>query len=66
MNFMAMLVLLSHFQVLEDPVYDGVIRQLKHYQNTHQDKFIQCLNKVVKNFPPLADRYVISYMVCSS
>uniref|UniRef100_A0A8C3K0K1 DNA-dependent protein kinase catalytic subunit n=1 Tax=Calidris pygmaea TaxID=425635 RepID=A0A8C3K0K1_9CHAR len=32
--------------------------QLKHHQNTQQDKFIQCLNKVVKNFPPLADRFV--------
>uniref|UniRef100_A0A8C0EHT4 DNA-dependent protein kinase catalytic subunit n=1 Tax=Bubo bubo TaxID=30461 RepID=A0A8C0EHT4_BUBBB len=44
--------------VLEDPVYDCVVRQLKHHQNTQQDKFIQCLNKVVKNFPPLADRFV--------
>uniref|UniRef100_A0A663E490 DNA-dependent protein kinase catalytic subunit n=1 Tax=Aquila chrysaetos chrysaetos TaxID=223781 RepID=A0A663E490_AQUCH len=44
--------------VLEDPVYDCVIRQLKHHQNTQQDKFIQCLNKVVKNFPPLADRFM--------
>ncbi|XP_063182908.1 DNA-dependent protein kinase catalytic subunit [Chroicocephalus ridibundus] len=44
--------------VLEDPVYDSVIKQLKHHQNTQQDKFIQCLNKVVKNFPPLADRFV--------
>uniref|UniRef100_A0A8C4UCZ7 DNA-dependent protein kinase catalytic subunit n=1 Tax=Falco tinnunculus TaxID=100819 RepID=A0A8C4UCZ7_FALTI len=32
--------------------------QLKHHQNTQQDKFIQCLNKVVKNFPPLADRFM--------
>ncbi|KAK2522227.1 Prkdc [Columba guinea] len=44
--------------VLEDPVYDCVIRQLKQHQNTQQDKFIQCLNKVVKNFPPLADRFM--------
>ncbi|XP_075350728.1 DNA-dependent protein kinase catalytic subunit isoform X2 [Mycteria americana] len=44
--------------VLEDPVYDCVVRQLKHHQNTQQDKFIQCLNKVVKNFPPLADRFM--------
>ncbi|XP_071593605.1 DNA-dependent protein kinase catalytic subunit [Heliangelus exortis] len=44
--------------VLEDPVYDCVVRQLKHHQNTQQDKFIQCLNKVVKNFPPLADRFL--------
>ncbi|NXV78034.1 PRKDC kinase, partial [Atlantisia rogersi] len=44
-------------KVVEDPVYDCVVRQLKHHQNTQQDKFIQCLNKVVKNFPPLADRF---------
>lgn len=56
---------LSNSQILEDPVYDCVIKQLKHHQNTQQDKFIICLNKVVKNFPPLADRYVIIYMVNS-
>ncbi|KAJ7402013.1 hypothetical protein BTVI_90061 [Pitangus sulphuratus] len=44
--------------VLEDPVYDCVVRQLKQHQNTQHDKFIQCLNKVVKNFPPLADRFM--------
>ncbi|XP_071410665.1 DNA-dependent protein kinase catalytic subunit isoform X2 [Pithys albifrons albifrons] len=44
--------------VLEHPVYDFVIRQLKQHQNTQHDKFIQCLNKVVKNFPPLADRFI--------
>ncbi|XP_017686738.1 PREDICTED: DNA-dependent protein kinase catalytic subunit isoform X2 [Lepidothrix coronata] len=44
--------------LLEDPVYDCVIRQLKQHQNTQHDKFIQCLNKVVKNFPPLADRFM--------
>uniref|UniRef100_A0A663E412 DNA-dependent protein kinase catalytic subunit n=1 Tax=Aquila chrysaetos chrysaetos TaxID=223781 RepID=A0A663E412_AQUCH len=42
----------------ENVIYDCVIRQLKHHQNTQQDKFIQCLNKVVKNFPPLADRFM--------
>uniref|UniRef100_A0A8C3JZN1 DNA-dependent protein kinase catalytic subunit n=1 Tax=Calidris pygmaea TaxID=425635 RepID=A0A8C3JZN1_9CHAR len=44
--------------IAKNPVYDCVVRQLKHHQNTQQDKFIQCLNKVVKNFPPLADRFV--------
>uniref|UniRef100_A0A8C3LKV0 DNA-dependent protein kinase catalytic subunit n=1 Tax=Chrysolophus pictus TaxID=9089 RepID=A0A8C3LKV0_CHRPC len=44
--------------ILEDPVYDCVIKQLKHHQNSQQDKFIICLNKVVKNFPPLADRFM--------
>ncbi|KAI1243372.1 hypothetical protein IHE44_0000969 [Lamprotornis superbus] len=44
--------------ILEDPVYDCVTKQLKHHQNTQHDRFIQCLNKVVKNFPPLADRFM--------
>ncbi|KAM8811045.1 DNA-dependent protein kinase catalytic subunit [Eudromia elegans] len=44
--------------VLEDPVYDCVIKQLKHHQDNQQDKFIQCLSKVVKSFPPLADRFM--------
>ncbi|XP_062426360.1 DNA-dependent protein kinase catalytic subunit [Rhea pennata] len=44
--------------ILEDPAYDCVIKQLKQHQNTQQDKFIQCLSKVVKSFPPLADRFM--------
>uniref|UniRef100_A0A452QYJ1 DNA-dependent protein kinase catalytic subunit n=1 Tax=Ursus americanus TaxID=9643 RepID=A0A452QYJ1_URSAM len=28
------------------------------HQNTKEDKFIVCLNKAVKNFPPLADRFM--------
>ncbi|XP_062835416.1 DNA-dependent protein kinase catalytic subunit [Anolis carolinensis] len=44
--------------VLEGPVYDLVIKQLKQHQNTKDDKFIVCLNKLTKNFPPLADRFM--------
>lgn len=44
------------FQVLEELVFDLIIKQLKQHQNTKEDKFIVCLNKAVKNFPPLADR----------
>ncbi|KFP72380.1 DNA-dependent protein kinase catalytic subunit, partial [Acanthisitta chloris] len=55
---LALQYLAERENVLEDPVYDCVIRQLKHHQNTQHDKFIQCLNKIVKNFPPLADRFM--------
>nr|XP_055174250.1 DNA-dependent protein kinase catalytic subunit isoform X3 [Nyctereutes procyonoides] len=44
--------------ILENMVYELVIKQLKQHQNTMEDKFIVCLNKVVKNFPPLADRFM--------
>uniref|UniRef100_A0A8C6YCR5 DNA-dependent protein kinase catalytic subunit n=1 Tax=Naja naja TaxID=35670 RepID=A0A8C6YCR5_NAJNA len=42
----------------EGPIYDMVIKQLKLHQNTRDDKFIVCLNKITKNFPPLADRFM--------
>lgn len=35
-----------------------VIKQLKLHQNTRDDKFIVCLNKITKSFPRLADRYI--------
>uniref|UniRef100_A0A7M4FFG4 DNA-dependent protein kinase catalytic subunit n=1 Tax=Crocodylus porosus TaxID=8502 RepID=A0A7M4FFG4_CROPO len=34
------------------------VSQLKQHQNTKEDKFILCLNKVVKHFPPVADRFI--------
>uniref|UniRef100_A0A8C3EGH3 DNA-dependent protein kinase catalytic subunit n=1 Tax=Corvus moneduloides TaxID=1196302 RepID=A0A8C3EGH3_CORMO len=49
---------LQYIAERENVIYDCVIKQLKHHQNTQHDKFIQCLNKVVKNFPPLADRFM--------
>ncbi|XP_034980550.2 DNA-dependent protein kinase catalytic subunit [Zootoca vivipara] len=45
-------------KIFEGPVYDLVIQQLKQHQNTKEDKFIVCLNKVTKNFPTLADRFM--------
>ncbi|XP_072855016.2 DNA-dependent protein kinase catalytic subunit [Pogona vitticeps] len=42
----------------EGPIFDLVIKQLRQHQNTRDDKFIVCLNKVSKNFPPLADRFM--------
>ncbi|ETE68703.1 DNA-dependent protein kinase catalytic subunit, partial [Ophiophagus hannah] len=42
----------------EGPIYDMVIKQLMLHQNTREDKFIVCLNKITKNFPPLADRFM--------
>ncbi|XP_044600073.2 DNA-dependent protein kinase catalytic subunit [Equus asinus] len=44
--------------ILEESVCELVIKQLKQHQNTMEDKFIVCLNKAVKNFPPLADRFM--------
>ncbi|XP_044937720.1 DNA-dependent protein kinase catalytic subunit isoform X2 [Mustela putorius furo] len=44
--------------VLKELVYELIIKQLKQHQNTMEDKFIVCLNKAVKNFPPLADRFM--------
>ncbi|XP_042320371.1 DNA-dependent protein kinase catalytic subunit [Sceloporus undulatus] len=44
--------------VFEGPIYDFVTKQLKQHQNTRDDKFIVCLNKLAKNFPPLADRFM--------
>uniref|UniRef100_A0A8D2M7W0 DNA-dependent protein kinase catalytic subunit n=1 Tax=Zonotrichia albicollis TaxID=44394 RepID=A0A8D2M7W0_ZONAL len=49
---------LQYIAERENVIYDCVIKQLKHHQNTQHDKFIQCLNKVVKHFPPLADRFM--------
>ncbi|XP_032697086.1 DNA-dependent protein kinase catalytic subunit isoform X2 [Lontra canadensis] len=50
--------------VLEELVYELIIKQLKQHQNTMEDKFIVCLNKAVKNFPPLADRDDERQKVC--
>ncbi|KAJ6662088.1 hypothetical protein lerEdw1_012553 [Lerista edwardsae] len=44
--------------IFEGPIYDLVIKQLQQHQNSKEDKFIVCLNKVTKNFPPLADRFM--------
>ncbi|KAM5211726.1 DNA-dependent protein kinase catalytic subunit isoform 1-T1 [Hipposideros larvatus] len=44
--------------ILEESVCELIVKQLKQHQNTMEDKFIVCLNKVVKNFPPLADRFM--------
>ncbi|XP_060099810.1 DNA-dependent protein kinase catalytic subunit [Heteronotia binoei] len=44
--------------IYEGPVYDIIIKQLKQHQNTREDKFIICLNKLAKNFPPLVDRFM--------
>lgn len=44
--------------ILRESVCELVVKQLKQHQNTMEDKFIVCLNKAVKNFPPLADRFI--------
>ncbi|XP_036089192.1 DNA-dependent protein kinase catalytic subunit [Rousettus aegyptiacus] len=44
--------------ILKESVCELIIKQLKQHQNTMEDKFIACLNKAVKNYPPLADRFM--------
>uniref|UniRef100_A0A2K5DLH3 DNA-dependent protein kinase catalytic subunit n=1 Tax=Aotus nancymaae TaxID=37293 RepID=A0A2K5DLH3_AOTNA len=44
--------------ILEESLCELVAKQLKQHQNTMEDKFIVCLNKVTKSFPPLADRFM--------
>ncbi|XP_063779765.1 DNA-dependent protein kinase catalytic subunit [Pseudophryne corroboree] len=43
----------------EGPVFSCVEKELKRHQTSNkEDKFIMCLNKVVKNFPLFADRFM--------
>ncbi|XP_008051625.2 DNA-dependent protein kinase catalytic subunit [Carlito syrichta] len=44
--------------MLAESVCELAVKQLKHHQNAMADKFIVCLNKVAKSFPPLADRFM--------
>ncbi|KAF6100707.1 protein kinase, DNA-activated, catalytic subunit [Phyllostomus discolor] len=44
--------------ILEESMCELIVKQLKQHQNTMEDKFIVCLNKVVKSFPPFADRFM--------
>ncbi|XP_049981118.1 DNA-dependent protein kinase catalytic subunit [Alexandromys fortis] len=44
--------------VIAESIYELVVKQLKQHQNTMEDKFIVCLNKIVKGFPPLADSFL--------
>ncbi|XP_004680100.1 PREDICTED: DNA-dependent protein kinase catalytic subunit [Condylura cristata] len=44
--------------ILQASICELIVKQLKQHQNTMEDKFIICLNKAVKNFPPLADRFM--------
>ena len=44
------------FQTLEESVCELVVKQLQRLQHAAEDKFIVCLNRAAKNFPPLADR----------
>lgn len=45
------------FQMLEESVYELVVKQLRQHQNTMEDKFIVCLSRATKNFARLADRW---------
>ncbi|XP_021065597.1 DNA-dependent protein kinase catalytic subunit [Mus pahari] len=50
--------LIERKHVITELVCELVVKQLKQHQNTMEDKFIVCLNKIVKGFPPLADRFL--------
>ncbi|XP_038665232.1 DNA-dependent protein kinase catalytic subunit isoform X1 [Scyliorhinus canicula] len=39
-------------------IHDLVVQELQQLRNTKEDKFIVCLNKIVKHFPPFADRFL--------
>ncbi|XP_040210104.1 DNA-dependent protein kinase catalytic subunit [Rana temporaria] len=44
---------------IEGPVFDYVVEKLKqHHASNKEDKFVVCLNKVVKTFPIFADRFM--------
>ncbi|KAM4688942.1 DNA-dependent protein kinase catalytic subunit [Discoglossus pictus] len=46
-------------KVTEGPVFGCVVKELKRHQsNNKEDKFILCLNKVAKNYPQFADRFM--------
>ncbi|XP_077348787.1 DNA-dependent protein kinase catalytic subunit isoform X2 [Lithobates pipiens] len=46
-------------KTIEGPVFDYVVEKLKqHHASNKEDKFVVCLNKVVKNFPIFADRFM--------
>uniref|UniRef100_A0A4W3HBY9 DNA-dependent protein kinase catalytic subunit n=1 Tax=Callorhinchus milii TaxID=7868 RepID=A0A4W3HBY9_CALMI len=39
-------------------VHDLIAKELKQLQQSKEDKFIVCLSKIVKNYPPFADRFL--------
>ncbi|XP_078072249.1 DNA-dependent protein kinase catalytic subunit isoform X3 [Mustelus asterias] len=39
-------------------ILDLVAKELQQLHNTKEDKFIVCLSKIVKHFPPFADRFL--------
>ncbi|KAB1256477.1 DNA-dependent protein kinase catalytic subunit [Camelus dromedarius] len=45
-------------KMLAESVCELVVKQLRQLQNTMEDKFIVCLSRAAKNFPPLADRFM--------
>ncbi|XP_053322155.1 DNA-dependent protein kinase catalytic subunit [Spea bombifrons] len=46
-------------KVMDGPVFTYVTKELKRHQsNNKEDKFIMCLNKIVKSVPPFADRFI--------
>ncbi|KAG8442079.1 hypothetical protein GDO86_011029, partial [Hymenochirus boettgeri] len=42
----------------EGLIFDYTVKELKLHQGNKSDKFIMCLNQIVKHFPPFADRFM--------
>ncbi|XP_041045109.1 DNA-dependent protein kinase catalytic subunit isoform X2 [Carcharodon carcharias] len=43
---------------LDVAIHDLVVKELQQLHSTKEDKFIVCLSKIVKHFPPFADRFL--------
>ncbi|XP_043921659.1 DNA-dependent protein kinase catalytic subunit [Protopterus annectens] len=55
---LALQYLVEKENISEGPLFDYTVKALKQLQTSKEDRFIMCLSKVVKNFPPLADRFL--------
>ncbi|XP_062919332.1 DNA-dependent protein kinase catalytic subunit isoform X2 [Mobula hypostoma] len=43
---------------IDIPIHDTIAKALQQLYHTKEDKFIVCLSKIVKHFPPFADRFM--------
>ncbi|XP_069777633.1 DNA-dependent protein kinase catalytic subunit isoform X2 [Narcine bancroftii] len=43
---------------IDIPIHDTIAKELQQLHSTKEDKFIVCLSKIVKHFPPFADRFL--------
>ncbi|XP_067887902.1 DNA-dependent protein kinase catalytic subunit isoform X2 [Heterodontus francisci] len=43
---------------MDFPIQDLIVKELQQLHGTKEDKFIVCLSKIVKHYPPFADRFL--------